>query len=356
MSTPLAAFIKTQLMYVMSEENANAIVSNDRYMRSFQRALKHSSVTTDETQNYEVEEHTGDAYLKLITNKYIDARVPGMPLASRTRLSGNLVAKQTLARMSKSLGFGDFIVSDAPLDNSMFEDIFEAFVGVLARVCISIWGEPFDYIYVREYVYKAFDRLNLNYEKLAERDPKTSLKEDVFDALGWKVATLRNRGLYEFQWNKITLCDSASSAGPALITVSQARSKAGLECQAYFIDVIMDPFGRVITWAFGKDSKTVTNHASASALQYFESLKLTKEQINEYFGPAHSRSETNYVITPKMLREKGIDYPDPSSKTPAATKITQITQYVQEAWSRGRARNLFSTVVPNARMVKYFGL
>lgn len=323
--------VRKQLLTIgISESDINNMISNDRLKRSFIRAFTHQSSDSDD--NYELDEQYGDALIKAATVKFVHERFPTWPLDKRTRLISALISKSQLSQIGKSLGFMNLIQSNEPIVKDTLEDVFESFISVLARVTESYFNtEGIEYVIVSRYLRKLYSTLSIDFEKLSNRDWKTLLKEDVFDVLGWKDKELQKRGLNSTLWRKIPLCVDKNTRKMT------AQPRPRNTCYTYTLEIIVDPFGKIITWAVTRDANITTKYANESAFKYFESKLITKQAIIETFGQAAERQESQYVITPDDLIARGFDYSYPVHKDMSVDdKLKHIANHVVNEYNNGR--------------------
>lgn len=166
----LREFIKTQL--------EQAIVSNDRTiekietltsdeaMKIWMASFTHSSVTSIAGQNYEGLETLGDAYIAAFFFSYVDTQLSRETRTPSyyTELRRFWLSKPKLAYFSEKMKFTNYINFDETLmkpDDSMNEDVFEAFFGALVTVGDKFIHPGAGYVYARNYFVKILSTENI---------------------------------------------------------------------------------------------------------------------------------------------------------------------------------------------------
>ncbi len=110
----------------------------------FLRALRHRSKLIEdgleEIESYEQLEFLGDAVLDLVVTEIIFELYPDENEGFMTKLRSRLVREDTLAELSRKLGFPDLVEvgnrvksQDIQLKNSVLCDIFEAVIGAVYK-------------------------------------------------------------------------------------------------------------------------------------------------------------------------------------------------------------------------------
>ena len=158
-----------------------ALLDTPLVLDAYKIAFTHPSY--DDKINYQVYEQLGDLTINKFLVWYFYARFPhlqhpgGVKIVARLRI--NYGSKAFLAQLARELGFRSYILTGpgVPLTDSIYEDIFEAFIGV-TETCMDTayslgmgWAECFMFLKslmdTRE--------IPLDYESLF--DAKTRLKE-----------------------------------------------------------------------------------------------------------------------------------------------------------------------------------
>ncbi|MGN0395314.1 MAG: ribonuclease III [Coprococcus sp.] len=105
-------------------------------------AMTHTSYTNErkinKTESYERSEFLGDAILEFIVSEYLYIHKKDYKEGKLTKLRASLVCEFTLSQISKSLGFGEFVLLSKGEDltggrnrNSIMCDLFEAVLGAI---------------------------------------------------------------------------------------------------------------------------------------------------------------------------------------------------------------------------------
>ncbi len=149
----------------------------------FQQAL-----TTKETNNYfnlETVEFKGDGMINIIATEYVENKYPTIKsIRWKTKLKHNISATNILAKICDKMGLSKYIVHGKTFDNETKEDVIEAFVGSIGKICgINNLGgyHAISYNIISSY-YDEMEEINLNY--IQQFDIATRVKE-LFDRFGW---------------------------------------------------------------------------------------------------------------------------------------------------------------------------
>ena len=177
-------------------ENAE-LIFDDQAIQLMKIAFTHPSML--EEKNYEFYELMGDVTLNKVIMWYLYRRIPTLKSAPNsamimTELKKVYISKKIFSPYSKKLGFDKFIrwkqltvieknlTRDIIMDDSMLEDVFEAFCGALEDLIDSkiIVNSGMSIIY--NIISSIMDEINIvtNLEELF--DPKTQIKEIVEDS------------------------------------------------------------------------------------------------------------------------------------------------------------------------------
>lgn len=255
----------------------------------FKTALTHSSTSI---YNYEILEHFGDAILKSVTVTYIDERWPTLELKVRSPLSQKLYSKEQLSSIATQLGFKQYISSNVGINDSILEDVFEAFLGALTRVLDSICGRGAGYCAVYNLMSSIWDEQKISVDEEKVINMKTQLKEKVFDALGWKTnlmlsakATIRFKDLFSLlviyydednqRWNDKNIDNKFTP---------------------YYINEIYNPEGILLSfYSSGVDSDSKVE-ASKIAYEIFK-----ETDVISYIESKESNSESPSMVTTREL-------------------------------------------------------
>lgn len=102
------------------------IISHDQIrINLFRQAVTHRSVSS---KNYERLEYLGDSVFHLIVSEYLYKRYSDDDEGFLTKLRIRLERSDSMVHLTKILGLVKFLSIDEPIENSHYEDIFEAFI------------------------------------------------------------------------------------------------------------------------------------------------------------------------------------------------------------------------------------
>lgn len=206
--------IEMLMKFSLSRSTAENILKNDKIFSMYKNVFTHK--VFDSKNNYEFYELIGDVSCNKIIVWYLQKKFPflsnsdGVKVLARLRI--NLVSKITFSNWAKKLNFGPFISYDLDTkikqENSVYEDIFEAFVGCTELV-IDEYIRGYSAMY---FCYKFMETLlddeeiKLSYKSLY--DPITRCKEtfDYFNSNQQKSTCPYIYGTISFHHEKLDTC------------------------------------------------------------------------------------------------------------------------------------------------------
>ena len=190
----LQTFLTSELgKVVKNAEFLNKMVA-PAAMEIWEAAFTHSSITSIPGQNYEWLETLGDKYLGAIFLSYVgtilprDSRTPSY----YTELVRYWLGKEQLAKFSAELKLPLHVKvlpevlndPDPRMRDTVYEDVFEAFVGALVTVGDSQIKDMVGVSYAKLYLFQFLKNKNILLSEDEIFPPKTKLKE-LFDGLRW---------------------------------------------------------------------------------------------------------------------------------------------------------------------------
>lgn len=238
-------FIKNILIKYgsLTEVETNTILSDKTNVKMFETCFVHSSY--DEKYNYELYEHFGDKIVDYSISKYILEKYPklgdvtgynpSLALKIVSKLHLYLRSKAFLSKAGENLGFKKFIsgssayLLDDSASKSVYEDIFEAFMGVCDRVINKTTTEDVGYIICYEILKHIFDKMNISIKYEFIIDARTRLKEYVQkrQSEGFSYSYLTKSSIItsyiKFKVTDLTTRQTYDVTTPPIITSSKAE-------------------------------------------------------------------------------------------------------------------------------------
>jgi dsRNA-specific ribonuclease len=174
----------------LTPDEANMIVSKNQKM--FEVCFVHSSY--DEKLNYELYEHFGDKIVDYSVSKYllnmypklgdINGKNPALALKIVSKLHLYLRSKAFLSKAGELLGFRPFISANSSFledssINSVYEDIFEALMGVIDQSINKTTKEDVGYVICYEILKSIFSQMDISLKYEYIIDARTRLKEYI---------------------------------------------------------------------------------------------------------------------------------------------------------------------------------
>ena len=154
-------------------------LTTPKCMKRFKHAFTHKSISA--SHNYEILEFYGDAILKYAQSRYLTERFPKInseDIFTRTR--SKLENTKTLGIISQRLGFTKFIIASdqwKATNAKLWEDIFEAFIGVFAQLIDEVTKHHVSFAVIYVFVKSLLDEIEISVDLVDIKDPKSRLKE-----------------------------------------------------------------------------------------------------------------------------------------------------------------------------------
>lgn len=269
-------FLKKVLTRGLKDKYVDYIFENENskfYLDQFKEAFTHKSA--DERFNYEIEEHVGDACLKHITVKYIDARWPGLGLPLRTPLSQKMYSKVGLSNIARGLGFEPHIKLESHMNKSNLEDVFESFIGVTERIIDTIWGFGMGYKVTYNILASIWQEQSFELTEESLLGYKTMLKQNVWDKLIWKKDPLNKHvgpGVFDTMWTSRTYYWNKSN--------NRWRSQDFKVSDSdntdlpYSVKAVFDPYGTLIAYVASNDTEMSTKEVGKRAYKLYKDTNI----------------------------------------------------------------------------------
>ncbi len=120
------------LVYIVSKyiprlKNESIFKGVDMYL--FETALTHISIANNQIESYDRLEFLGDAVFHLAITDYLYTRYNEEDEGFITRLRIQLERSDSMAELTENMGLTKYIKTRDNIDQSMMEDVFEAFIG-----------------------------------------------------------------------------------------------------------------------------------------------------------------------------------------------------------------------------------
>jgi dsRNA-specific ribonuclease len=280
-------FLKDILDPIAKGETINKII-NPKTLPMWKKAFTHETI--DLNDNYEQLETIGDRVLELTFLKYLLRKFPDLSPQEITELKSKYMSKMYQGTTSRKLGFGDWIrVGNDISSISILEDVFESFFGALFEICDRVLGDGAGYVMALKFLALIFSDVDFDLSK-SQGHPRSQIKE-IFEMLKLdpeiQDITTNEKGTYvELSISKRTLDD--------LVQMEKMNPDSPL----------------VIGVGFGPYKNNAVNLAYSNALEYLESLGITRAwaeqqkgyidllipELQDYLEPAFDR-----------MQEEGLD-------------------------------------------------
>jgi dsRNA-specific ribonuclease len=278
----LVKFLKDILSPIAKEETIQKIV-NTSTLPMWKKAFTHETI--DLNDNYEQLETIGDRVLELTFLKYLLRKFPDLTPQEITELKSKYMSKIYQGTTSRKLGFGDWIRVGSDISSiSILEDVFESFFGALFEISDRELGDGAGYVMALKFLALIFSDVEIDLSK-SQGHPRSQIKE-IFEMLKLdseiQDVTTTDKGTYvEISISKRTLDD--------LVQMEMMKPDSPL----------------VIGVGFGPYKTNAVNLAYSNALQYLESLGITREwaeqqkgfidllipELQDYLDPAFDRMQ-----------------------------------------------------------------
>lgn len=206
----LATFIGSQLEKILDLDNETDLrlyeyLTSEQNLPRWEIIFIHSSFNRDANSNYEYDEYIGDRVLKYIFNRYITTKFNIKDVKTLTLMENTYMGFEFQAKLGEKLNFHKMIVADEKITRKMYEDVFEAFFGKLARLIRDFKGyENQDVAYTFEYLRYVLQDEDITL--VTKVDPTTELKQR-FDILTkfFKMSRPKQKKYYSPDKQTVTL-------------------------------------------------------------------------------------------------------------------------------------------------------
>jgi hypothetical protein len=248
-------FLKNLLIPINIKEETIDKIVNYKTLPIWKKAFTHESV--DLNDNYEQLETIGDRVLELAFLKYLIRRFPDLSPQEITELKSKYMSKIYQGTVSRKLGFGDWIRSGDDISSiNILEDVFESFFGALFEIADSVIGDGVGYVMSLKVLSMIFSDFDFDLSK-AQGHPKSQIKE-IFEML---------------------------KLDPEVAEIVQTDKGVNVSIQLtdrtyndlMKLEVINKDASKVIGYGFGPFKTYAVNLAYSNALNYLESLGITRE-------------------------------------------------------------------------------
>jgi ribonuclease-3 len=177
----LQNFLRHSLQNILSK-NYIALLTADKNIPALKHAFVHKTVS--QTANYETLEKIGDALLKANFNLNILKKYPNTDQHVLTILQNYFLATDFLAHLNTKYKLEHYIQSKISVTDKIREDVFEAFIGVLAMVGNSI-KDGLGILIAYDFVNHVFEHENVNPADYRKYEPKKTRLKELYDSNKW---------------------------------------------------------------------------------------------------------------------------------------------------------------------------
>lgn len=247
-------FLKNILIPIAKEDTINRIV-NQTTLPMWKKAFTHETI--DLNDNYEQLETIGDRVLELCFLKYLLRKFPDLSPQEITELKSKYMSKIYQGTTSRKLGFGDWIrVGNDISSISILEDVFESFFGALFEIADNIIGDGVGYVLSLKFLTLIFEDVKFDLSK-AQGHPRSQIKE-IFEMLK-----------LDAEIQDITTTDKGTNV---VLSITDQTYNDLIELEKF-----KKGCSKVIGIGFGPYKTNAINLAYSNALEYLESLGITRE-------------------------------------------------------------------------------
>jgi dsRNA-specific ribonuclease len=247
-------FLKNILTPVAKEDTINKIV-NPNTLFMWKKAFTHETI--DLNDNYEQLETIGDRVLELCFLKYLLRKFPDLSPQEITELKSKYMSKIYQGTTSRKLGFGDWIrVGNDISSISILEDVFESFFGALFEISDTIIGDGVGYVLSLKFLTLIFEDVKFDLSK-AQGHPRSQIKE-IFEMLKLDPEN-----------QDITITEKGTNV---VLTITDETFN-----ELIAFEKMTKDSSKVIGIGFGPYKTNAINLAYSNALEYLESLGITRQ-------------------------------------------------------------------------------
>jgi dsRNA-specific ribonuclease len=247
-------FLKNIMAPIAKEETINKIV-NSKTLPMWKKAFTHETI--DLNDNYEQLETIGDRVLELVFLKYLLRKFPDLTPQEITELKSKYMSKIYQGTTSRKLGFGDWIrVGNDISSISILEDVFESFFGALFEISDMEIGDGVGYVMALKFLTMIFTDVTFDLSK-AQGHPRSQIKE-ILEMLRFDP--------------EITEAIPSEKGTNVTIRISDETHNDLVE-----LGMMDKNSSNIIGVGFGPYKTNAVNLAYSNALEYLESLGITRK-------------------------------------------------------------------------------
>ena len=268
-------FLKGILSSVAKEETILKII-NPNTLSMWKKAFTHETI--DLNDNYEQLETIGDRVLELCFLKYLLRKFPDLSPQEITELKSKYMSKIYQGTTSRKLGFGDWIrVGNDISSISILEDVFESFFGALFEISDNIIGDGVGYVLCLKFLTLIFEDVKFDLSK-AQGHPRSQIKE-IFEMLK-----------LDPEIQEIATTEKGTNV---VLSITDQTYNDLIE-----LEKMNKNCPKVIGIGFGPYKTNAVNLAYSNALEYLESLGITR-------GWAERQKELYDLMIPELEMDIG---------------------------------------------------
>lgn len=266
-------FLKNIMAPIAKEETINKIV-NMKTLPMWKKAFTHETI--DLNDNYEQLETIGDRVLELVFLKYLLRKFPDLSPQEITELKSKYMSKIYQGTTSRKLGFGDWIrVGNDVSSISILEDVFESFFGALFEISDMEIGDGVGYVMALKFLTMIFTDVDFDLSK-AQGHPKSQIKE-ILEMLK-----------YEFDPDQVEEIVATDKGTNVTLRISDETHSNLVN-----LEMMDKDSSNVIGVGFGPYKTNAINLAYSNALEYLESLGITRKW-------AENQRELSDLLMPEL--------------------------------------------------------
>lgn len=247
-------FLRSLLAPLAKEETIQKIV-NQKTLPMWKKAFTHDTI--DLNDNYEQLETIGDRVLELVFLKYLLRNYPELTPQEITELKSKYMSKYYQGTTSRKLGLGDWIrVGNDVSSISILEDVFESFFGALFEISDNEIGDGVGYVMALKFLTMIFSDVEFDLSK-SQGHPRSQIKE-ILEMLKFDP--------------EITDVSITGKGTNVIIRISDRTHQDLVE-----LGMMDKNSSNVIGVGFGNFKNNAINLAYSNALEYLESLGITRK-------------------------------------------------------------------------------
>lgn len=295
--------------------------------------------------NYNLLEFVGDADLKSAFTKYLTNRFPGIKESVLTELVHRYMSHEHQYLIGRKMNVKEWLLSDPKIRNippKIEEDVFEAFIGALSKVCWEhvLSGPGFSSVLVYSLIQKLWDTMSIDVKLMLGSD-KTII-EQAARRYGWREE--KGKPIH----SEIIDPETGSKT---YVTEYRIDGDGYLR----FVRVIFDRLGK--SWSeipeviyTRKEAATRTSAdvaASSDILSQFERIGVTRADLTNddirtsqmYQNPEYTKLIDDVITKANSIGIRKLYIEAPKESTSGGEEFLMLTGVNQE----GRLVKLFSS-------------